>query len=373
MRLLDRYLLRELIVPLTYCLGGFLIFWITYDLFTEISNFQRNHLLAGDVAEYYVVKAPEMLVIVIPLALLLALLYALTTHARHHELAAIRAAGINLWRLALPYFGVALAAGLVLFLLNELAVPDGADKADQIFLRRAVDQPQTSGRLWQRSVTFYNPLERRMWYIGAYNVQTAEMLKPHLEWTEADGTRRQLSAERAMRTNETWMFFNVQQVTIPAGGGIPPAPTKVESLLLPSINETPRLIQSEIKISRLDSIKTARRTYLSILEIRNYLALHPALDTQRRGLLLTMMYSRLAAPWTCLVIVLIALPFGAASGRRNVFVGVASSVFICFVFFTLRELSLALGGGGRVEPWLAAWAPNLLFGLTGLVMTQRTR
>ncbi len=137
MRLLDRYLLRELIVPLTYCLGGFLIFWVTYDLFTEISNFQRNHLRAGDIAEYYFVKAPEMLVIVIPLALLLALLYALTNHARHHELTAIRAAGINLWRLALPYFGVALAAGLALFLLNELAVPDGAEKADQIFLRRA--------------------------------------------------------------------------------------------------------------------------------------------------------------------------------------------------------------------------------------------
>jgi len=71
--------------------------------------------------------------------------------------------------------------------------------------------------------------------------------------------------------------------------------------------------------------------------------------------------------------VLIALPFGAASGRRNVFVGVASSVFICFVFFILRELCLALGGGGRVEPWLAAWAPNLIFGLAGLAFTQRTR
>ena len=32
MRLLDRYLLRELLVPLGYCLGGFLIFWISFDL-----------------------------------------------------------------------------------------------------------------------------------------------------------------------------------------------------------------------------------------------------------------------------------------------------------------------------------------------------
>ncbi len=36
----------------------------------------------------------------------------------------------------------------------------------------------------------------------------------------------------------------------------------------------------------------------------------------------------LAAPFTCLAVVLIALPFGAKAGRHNVFVGVASSIFL---------------------------------------------
>ena len=31
MRLLDRYLLRELLVPFGYCLSGFIIFWISFD------------------------------------------------------------------------------------------------------------------------------------------------------------------------------------------------------------------------------------------------------------------------------------------------------------------------------------------------------
>jgi len=86
-----------------------------------------------------------------------------------------------------------------------------------------------------------------------------------------------------------------------------------------------------------------------------------------------MLHNRWATPWTCLVVVLIALPFGAPSGRRNVFVGVASSVFICFTFFVIRELALALGSGGYVTPWLAAWAPNLVFGGAGFFLTQRVR
>jgi lipopolysaccharide export system permease protein len=73
------------------------------------------------------------------------------------------------------------------------------------------------------------------------------------------------------------------------------------------------------------------------------------------------------------VVVLIAIPFGAAGGRRNVFVGVASSVVICFSYFVLQQLGLALGTSGRVVPWLAAWFPNLSFGLAGVLMTARVR
>jgi lipopolysaccharide export system permease protein len=69
----------------------------------------------------------------------------------------------------------------------------------------------------------------------------------------------------------------------------------------------------------------------------------------------------------------VAIPFGVAAGRRNVYVGVASSIVICFVYFVVLQLGLALGTSGRVEPWLAAWFPNLSFGLTGLWMTARIR
>jgi lipopolysaccharide export LptBFGC system permease protein LptF len=73
------------------------------------------------------------------------------------------------------------------------------------------------------------------------------------------------------------------------------------------------------------------------------------------------------------VVVLIALPFGAGTGRRNVAVGVASSILICFVYFVLQQLALALGTGGYVTPWVAAWAPNAFFAIGGLFLTWRIR
>ena len=75
MRLLDRYLLRELLVPLGYCLGGFLIFWVSFDLLSELSGFQEDGLNVQQISSYYLFKAPELLVTVMPIALLLALLF----------------------------------------------------------------------------------------------------------------------------------------------------------------------------------------------------------------------------------------------------------------------------------------------------------
>src|SRR5208282_5762394 len=115
MRLLDRYLFRELLAPLVYCLGGFLIFWISFDLFTNLEEFQERKLHLLDVIALEIAKTPDSMVTILPVALLLAVLYALTRHARYNEITAMRAAGVSLWRICVPYFVVGLIASVALF------------------------------------------------------------------------------------------------------------------------------------------------------------------------------------------------------------------------------------------------------------------
>jgi lipopolysaccharide export system permease protein len=369
MRLLDRYLLRELLVPLSYCLGGFLIFWVSFDLLSELSGFQEDNWTVGDIAWYYVVKTPELLVVVIPIALLLALLYALTNHARHNELTAMRAAGLSLARLSLPYLGVGLAFSFLLFLLNEFCVPRGDDAAREIAARRA----HRTGALekhWARNLHFRNARDGRIWNIGAFNTLTYEMRAPQVEWSIPEGSKR-LIARAAVRSEDCWVFFDVQEI-LSVRGRVDDFPeTQTNRLTVCEFTETPEQIKSEIKISRLANLRTAKDIQLSIAEILNYVRLHPDLNARDRALLSTKLQERLAAPWTCVVVVLVALPFGAMSARRNTFAGVASSVFICFAFFILLRFGLALGTGGYIPSWLAAWLPNGLFASVGVWLTHR--
>jgi lipopolysaccharide export system permease protein len=374
MRLLDRYLLRELLVPLGYCLGGFLLFWISFDLLSELNHFQKQRLQVLDVVEYYLVKTPELLLVVIPIALLLALLYALTNHARHQELTAMRAAGVGVWRITLPYLAVGFAFSFILFGLNEFCVPSGAEAAEEIANRRLSPQEGAARRQWQTNLFFNNTHDNRVWQIGAYNVKTHEMRDLQMDWRLPDGSRQQFNADRATWTNRTWLLWgSVQKLAFPPSGTDLPTRSQADLLLMPELSEKPARIKSEIKISKLDSIKDAKKAQLSIKEIRHYLQWHPRLEAKKYALLMTKLHNRFATPWTCVVVALIAIPFGAASGRLNVFVGVASSIFICFAYFILRELSLALGSGSYVDPWLAAWAPNMFFSVTGIILTFRIR
>lgn len=483
MRLLDRYLFRELLVPLGFCLAAFLIFWITFDLFGQLDAFQDRRWTMGDIAEYYVLKLPELLNIVLPVSLLLALLYALTQHSRHNELIAMRAAGLSLWRICAPYFAIGLLFTGVLFLVNERLLTDAPARMQQLERRRR--QPDAAGRdRWRERINFRNQTAQRHWSLGAFNLDTTELRQPrvamllpmdayreitadsacwtneywklvggqerlfrqkdeahpavgprmvfyaeemgggvtnlalwehtpvmesnvvvaftnlsrnddasHRRWsarnltlTNAElsnfrfsqpveaGARRIIIAESGIWTNGTWRFFNAQEFLYRSRTDAEPLTLTHRELDVPELDESPAILRSEVRVGEvLSQSRSMRSPELPIRDVLGYLQLHPQLPRRDRNLLETQLHARIAAPWTCLVVVLIAVPFGAPSGRRNIFYGVAGSLAWGFLYFTVQRLGFAVGQSGVVPPWLGAWLPNASFGLLGLWLTARVR
>jgi len=372
-RLLDRYLFCELLTPLAYCLGGFLIFYTSFDLFTRLPDLQEHKLHLGDVLEYSVAQMPGFLVLVLPVALLLALLYTLTNHARHNEITAMRAAGISLWRICAPYFAVGVAATGVLFALNEYLVPRSADWA--FHLKTRYIQTPEDMRLETQTQPFGVKSEgtHRMWYIRQYDAHTAAMFGVTVHWPMPDGSSRLLSASRAVRTNGVWTFFGVTEWSQSDPTTLTMMKLRQTNVLaMPEFDETPRQIQGEIKMGNTDMLDPGTEN-IPLREIWEYLQLNPHMPKQHASELLTKFHGRLAAPWTCLVVVFIAIPFGAGSGRRNLFFGVAGSIFIVAGYLVTQQVSLALGTHGLLPAWLAAWLPNLLFATLGLCLTARVR
>ena len=366
MRLLDRYLLGELLVPLFYCLAGFQIFWTAFDLFSNLKDYQSLGLGWAQVVRLYFLKTPELLTTVVPIALLLALLYTLTHLAKANELTAMRAAGISLLRISVPFFAVAFFAGVFLFVLSELIAPKASAKSE-----RVMNSMKEENGEWMNNLDFRDERLGQFWHIKKYNPATGEMEQPSVDWIQ-DNIRTVVDAARGVWTNGGWTFYFAERKTYyPATNDLPTSVIATNILSGEKLGGSPRQIRVEIKIAQLDQLKAAKQLQLSLWDILEYKKLHPDMNDSKAPMILTQFHGRIAQPFTCLVVVLMALPFGISGARRNAFVGVAGSVGICFLYFILMRWGLALGTSAHIPAIIAAWLPNIAFTVGGLILLRR--
>jgi len=84
--------------------------------------------------------------------------------------------------------------------------------------------------------------------------------------------------------------------------------------------------------------------------------------------------SKIAFPLTCLVMVIVGLPFSFSVGKRGALYGVTTGLAIGLGYWGLTGLFEQMGRYEMLPPMLAAWGPNMLFGAGGLYLflTSRT-
>jgi lipopolysaccharide export LptBFGC system permease protein LptF len=106
---------------------------------------------------------------------------------------------------------------------------------------------------------------------------------------------------------------------------------------------------------------------MSFPELRAHIASLEALgfDTLK---LQVQLHRKLAFPMAAVVMILLGIPFSFVVGRRGALYGVATSLVVAIVYWAVMETFQALGDNAILPPSLAAWAPNLIFGATGLYL-----
>ena len=86
------------------------------------------------------------------------------------------------------------------------------------------------------------------------------------------------------------------------------------------------------------------------------------------------LHRKLAFPLVTVIMTLIAVPFAVTTGKRGALYGIGVGIVLAIVYWTAISVFAAVGRAGLMEPALAAWAPNVLFGAVAayLLLTART-
>ena len=366
MKTIDRYLLREHLAPVLYCLSAFFMVFVTWHLFDHLSEFLEAETPILQVVRFYVCSLLPAIEYLAPTALLFGTLYTLWYFSRHNELAAMRAGGASLYRLVLPFLGVGLAFTLGSAVLKETLVPQTSKWAHDF--ERGKFRKLKTEYAWRRP--YYNSINRRAWMVERFDPKNpAKLHGVEVTNERSDGTRqRQITGSMAQWMDGTWWFYDarvqdISEYDVPIGKPRPFGPLNGEVCELPFLTERPSDLSSEVKAEE----------FWSTLEIWRYLQRHPDLSERDRATKLYALHSRLATPWACFIITLIAIPAGSRSARQSALSGIFLSISLFFAFYILAQLGLLAAGSGLLSPWLGAWLSNIVFLVAGLAMTLRMR
>src|SRR5256886_4405399 len=125
MRHLDRYVVRQFLQAYFYCIAGFISIWFIFDVSDNISTFLEQRVSRMLILQYYLAQIPQILVILLPVALLLALLFSLGRMSRSNEIVSMLTAGVSLPRILAPLLFVAFLSTVGSTAMNYSLAPHG--------------------------------------------------------------------------------------------------------------------------------------------------------------------------------------------------------------------------------------------------------
>jgi lipopolysaccharide export system permease protein len=359
MRLLDRYILRNFLQPYIYCIFGFLAIWLIFDISDNSSTIFDERAPLGLVLRFYWTQIPQVLVILLPVSLLLALLFALGRMSRSNEIVSMLTAGISVPRVILPLLvagllttGVTLALNYSLAAHAELA---RKNFADQVY-RRGLRDVIVSGQV------FRNRTDNRTWYIGRFRPNSNEFNGVQIVQQDAqENIVRNYIATQAFYEPATrnWRLEKAKVVNYDPVGNITDEKL-VTTMTITGWSETPYRLSSA----------NVHPEFLGVSELREYLHLNSDFPETLLAPFRTQLQYRWALPWTCFVVAVMAAPLGIGFSRRGILASVAAAIGLVFTMNFLTHLFLALGEGDRVSPFTAAWTPNLIFFVIGLYLLR---
>ena len=330
----------------------------------------KTHL--RDIVIYYLCLLPSSIEFIAPISLLLAVLYSLSQLTKNNEVTAMRASGISIYRIMLPFVMISFFISIFVLLINETIAPSSAYWTQQ-FIRYQKSQ-QTIKMDIAKNLAYNNEMSNRIWLMEEFNTRTYTMKNVTVTQEREDGSSKtKLQAVEGYCLDGRWWFSDVAiQEYDPKGNPIPQKDNQgriigstryVRQIEMGEWDEQPREFMNEIKDP----------AFLSSLELIHFLDSHQFLSEETTSRIKVDLHNALAMPWTCIIVTLIGIPFGVHTGRRGAFLGVALSIALFFGFYFLIPLGIWLGKQQIILPWIAGWLPNLLFLSISIVLIYRMR
>ena len=355
MNIFNRYFWQETSISILMIMLGLLAMFSFFDLIQELDNLGRGNYGINNMLVFVLLSIPGHVYEVVPVAVLLGMMYSLGTLGANSELVVMRVSGLSLPQIGIALLKIGMVFTLVTFLVGELIAPISEKMAQRMRIKATdsvVAQDFKSGLWIKDGKSFVNV---------ATVLPDATLLDLNIYEFDNQFRLRSISnAKYGEYNDEKWALKEVTQTMFSYEKNV--ERNTVQTVFFKNA-EWKSLIRPELL-----NVLLVLPEKMSAWNLYSFIQ-HLDRNNQRTTRYEVALWAKITYPLACLVMVVLALPFGFLQQRAG---GTSAKIFIGILLGVLYQIMnrvfIHLGVLNDWSPMVSAITPTLLFLLAGLMM-----
>ncbi len=354
MPLLDRWLISEIIPPLTFSVSSFIVLCLSFgELLYLIRMVIITNLTWSIAIEILFLKLPGYLTLALPMATLLGCLLAFSQLYNNSEIKALTSLGISCRRILLPAIYIGMVMSFITFSFSNYIAPNSNLKANSVF-RRGLGQ--ASDISYKRDI-IYSQFDSEKNLEALFHAEEYKDKVMHnltlVEYGDGQQNRLILAKEGEWEVEqEQWLLRDGSIFSLDKS-----QPSSKENFLAYSYN----LGYGPVMIAKIPS----NSNNMNLNQAYNALKLYNLSgNLKEENRLKVKIQEKFTVPLSCLVFSIIGSTLAIrkaktrGSGQSIAF---GMSIILILIYYTVSFLFSALGVSGTLHPFIAAWSPVGIF------------
>lgn len=357
MKTVHRLIYRDLIASIAFVCLGFLALFLFFDLVDELSSVGIGQYNLGHAATYVVLQMPSHLYELLPICVLIGGVLVMARFAQSSEFTILRTSGLGPLRALKTLLRLGVGFVLLTFIIGDYAAPL-ANRTAQLL--KAKNQGTTvAGQMgaWLKEQQNYSRYAVNVSALDGDGDMTRIRI---FEFNTSGRIISSTEAPNGKFLNDAWLLKNAKRIEFPQDLKSIKMESAAEKISLNILHLPEYRWPTEIN-AQMVAVALLKPERMSIYDLFSYIR-HLDNNGQSAQLYEIEFWKKLFYPLSCVVMLMLALPFAYLHFRQG---GIAGFVFGGVVtgisFFLLNNVFGYIGNISQWQPWMAAAAPSMIY------------
>ncbi len=359
MRILSSYILKRFLTILFFTTLAFIVIFIVVDLIERLDKFLAHDTEWTNLFLYYIYYIPYIIILTLPVNMLLSTLFSIGIMAQYNEIISCKSAGISLYKIVFPI----LILGLLISILSGLAAETVVPHTNRLRLDvwRYDIRNEKRSILNKRDRLALQDGSNRQLYIGFYNSSKRRGTQINLVWVNKNEITKRWDAKSMQWNAERsgWLMLDVVE--------------RIFTETTENVTYRDSIWYTETQIYPDDLVELETKPEeMNYTELNRFVDRMIEIGADARKWKVDL-YMKISYPFANFIIVLFGAPLASRKRRSGPALGFAIALLISFIYFLFLRTGQVLGHKGDINPWIAAWIGNIVFGVGGIIAMLKVR